>query len=90
MRLRELVGLGVALTRQPVDNRATGIAQSHHLRTLVDGLAGSIVDGLSQHLHIVVGIHLDNLRVTTADQQAKEGVRGKSLPKPLRRRGCLI
>ena len=72
VRLRELVGLRITLTRQTVNDRATGITQSHHLRALVDSLTGSIVNGLSQHLHVVVGVHLDNLRVTTTDQQTEE------------------
>ena len=73
MGLRELIGLRIALTSQSVDDWTTRITQSHHLRTLVDSLTGSIVDGLSQHLHIVIGIHLDYLRVTTANQQTEEG-----------------
>ena len=73
--LGKVESLRVALTCQTVDDWATGVAQPHHLRALVDGLAGSVVDGLPQHLHVVIGVHLDNLRVTATYQQAKKGQR---------------
>ena len=61
MGLGELIGLGITLTSQTVDDGSSRIAQSHHLRTFVDSLTSSIVDGLSQHLHIVIGAHQHNL-----------------------------
>ena len=85
VRLGKLIGVGIALTGEPVDNRTAGIAQAHHLRTLVDGLAGGIVDGLAENLHIVVGIHLHNLRISTAHEQAEEGKRRRPHPSPPRR-----
>ena len=47
MGLGELIGLRVTLARQFINDGASGLAQAHHLRTLVDGLTGSIVNGLS-------------------------------------------
>ena len=64
--------LRITLTCQTINNRSTRISQSHHLRALVDGLSGCIVDGLSKHLHIVIGIYLHNLRITTTDKQTQE------------------
>ena len=70
--LCKMESLGIALASQTVDDGTTGIAQSHYLRALVYCLAGSIVDGLSQHLHVVIGVYLDNLRVSSAYQKAEE------------------
>ena len=72
MRFRKLVGMRIALTGQPIDYGATRITQSHHLRAFVDSFTCCIIDGLSEHFHVVVGIHLDNLRVTTTYQQTEE------------------
>ena len=63
----------VALSRQAVDDGASGIAQSHHFGAFVDGLTSGIIDGLSEHLHVIIGIDPDNLSVATAHQQTKEG-----------------
>ena len=72
MGLCELVGVGIALACEPVDDRASRIAESHDLGALVDGFACSIVDGLSEHLHVVVCVYAYNLRVSSADKQAEE------------------
>ena len=72
VRLAELIRLGVALTRKTVDDRSTGIAQSHHLRAFVYCLACRVVYRLSQHLHVVIGVHLHYLRVSSAYQKADE------------------
>ena len=65
VRLSKFVSKRVALACEPVDDRTTGIAESHHLGTFVDSLSGRIVDGLSQHLHVVVSVDLHDLRVAT-------------------------
>ena len=65
MRFAEFKGFRITLTRQLVDNRTTWIAQPHHLGTLVDSLSCRIVDSLSQHFHIIIRIHTDNLRVSS-------------------------
>ena len=44
--------IGVAIFGQTVYHRAAGIAEIHDFGRLVDGLAGGIVDGLTQHLDI--------------------------------------
>ena len=62
----------IALTRQLVDNRSAGIAKPHHLRTLVDGFTGSIVNGLPKHFHVVVSFDFHNLAVAAAHQQTEE------------------
>ena len=59
--LGEGVSLRVALTCQAVDDGTARIAQPHDLRTLVYSLAGSVVNGLSQHFHVVIGIYLHYL-----------------------------
>ena len=63
----------VALTGQTVYNRATGIAQPHYLGTFVNGLTGSIVDGLSEYLHVIVGIDAYYLRVAPRNEQTDKG-----------------
>ena len=45
------------------------ITESHDFRALVDSLTRRIVDGLSEHLHVIVRIHLDDLRIAATDQQ---------------------
>ena len=74
--LGKLIGMRIALPGQSVDDWPAGIAQPHHLRTLVDSLAGCIVDGLSEYLHVVIGIDSHNLRVAATHQQTKERKRG--------------
>src|SRR5574344_1022504 len=72
LRLGKLICMGIALTSQTIDYGSSGIAEPHHLRAFVDSLTGSIVDCLSEHLHVVVCVHLDNLRVASAHQQTEE------------------
>ena len=61
MGLGKLLGMRISLPCQSVDNGATGITQPHDLGAFVDGLACSIIDGLSEHLHVVVGTDFYNL-----------------------------
>ena len=52
--LGELECIRVSLSGQTVDDGAAGVAQFHHLGTLVDGFACGIVDGLADDFHILV------------------------------------
>ncbi len=54
MRAGKLKPRGVALGRQSVDMRAAGVGQAHGLGTLVKCLAGGVVDGAAQYLHVAV------------------------------------
>ena len=56
-------GKGVALVTQFIDHRATRVAETHHLGTLVKGLARSIVDRLADDLHIKGRANQHNLRI---------------------------
>src|ERR1700734_4027166 len=47
LRRRKLHGSRVAMRSQPVDDRASGIAQSNQLRDLGEGFAGSVVASMS-------------------------------------------
>ena len=62
----------IALFCQTVDYRAAGVRKSHHLGTFIEGLAGSIVDGLSYDLHFEVRFYQYYLRVTARHQQAEK------------------
>ena len=73
MRFGKLKRCGIALPSQLVDDGSTRITQPHYFRTLVDSLASRIVDCLSQHLNIVVGVHLYDLRIAATNQQTEEG-----------------
>ena len=79
VRFCKLICERIALTCQAVDNRATRIAQSHNLRALVNGLASCVVNSLSEHLHIVIGVHLDYLRITARNEQTEERERRCSI-----------
>ena len=72
MWLRELVGLGVALPCEFVDDGPSGVSQPHHLGAFVDSLTRGIVYRLPQHLHVVVGVYLHYLRVSAAHEEAEE------------------
>ena len=52
--------------------RASRIRKTEHFRTLIESLAGSIVDGLTDDLHVVVGTDENDLGVTTRNEQAEE------------------
>ena len=73
MRLAERKGIRIALVRQTIHDWATGITQSHHLGAFVESLSR---DRLADHLHIIISVHLYDLRVTARNQQAKERKRG--------------
>ena len=68
VRFGEAEGLGVALSCETVDDGAAGIAESHHFRTLVDGFACRVVDGLSQDFEIVVRVDAYDLGIAAADE----------------------
>lgn len=72
MRLAECKSLRIPFVGKAVHDRTAGITQAHHLRTFVERFTGSVVDRLPDHFHIVVSIHLDDLRVSTRNQEAKE------------------
>ena len=72
MRFGELICLGIALACETVDYRPSWITQTHNLRAFVYGFSRSIIDGLPQHLHIIVGTDKYNLRVSARHQQTKE------------------
>ena len=76
MRLAERKGIRITLVRQTIHDWATGITQSHHLGAFVESLSRSVVDRLADHLHIIISVHLYDLRVTARNQQAKERKRG--------------
>lgn len=76
VRFGEAEGLGIALSGKTVDDGAAWIAESHHFRTLVDGFACRVVDGLSQDFEIIVCVDTYDLRVAAADEQTEEGVGG--------------
>ena len=48
-------------------------------------LTGSIVNGLTEDFHAIIGIHTHNLRVSSADQETKEGIGRQRLGRFLRR-----
>ncbi len=68
MRFCKLECLRVTVLSQPVNDRTTGITQPHDLRAFVNGLAGSIVDGLSENLHVIVCVYLYYLTVAAGDK----------------------
>ena len=76
MRLAERKGIRITLVRQTIHDWATRITQSHHLSAFVESLSCGIVDRLADHLHIIISVHLYDLRVTARNQQAKERKRG--------------
>ena len=61
MRLRELVFQRISLLCQTVHDRTSRIAQSHHFRTLVEGLTDSIIYGLTEDLVFKRTVYADNL-----------------------------
>ena len=65
----------IALRRQLVHHRASGVRQACQFGHLVEGLAGCIVQRLAQDLHVVWTVHLHQLRVSPTDRQAEKGIR---------------
>ena len=74
MRLGEFEAVGIAVGCVAVDMRAAGIGKTHHLGALVKRLAGRVVDGAPEYLHVVVVFHEDYLRVATRYEQAQKRV----------------
>ena len=74
--LVELKGMGIPLPRQTINDGAARIAQSHELGALVYRLTSGIVDGLSQYLHVIIGIDPHNLGIAPADQETQERILG--------------
>ena len=56
-----------------VDDRTSRVGEPHHLGTLIEGLAGCIVDRRAENLHLGRGINAHDLRVATAHEQTQEG-----------------
>ena len=69
MGLAELKAAAIPLGCKTVDVWPTGVGESHHLRTLVEGFARSIVDGLTQNLHIIRTLHQYDLCVPSRHEQ---------------------
>ena len=72
MRLSKLVSLRIALARKAVYDRSSRVSQSHDLGTFVYRLPCCIVYRLAEYLHVVISIHLDNLRIAAADEKTQE------------------
>ena len=68
MRFAKSICKRISLSRQLINNRTTRIPQSHYFRAFINCFTRSIINSLSQNLHIVVRIHTDNLRISTGNQ----------------------
>ena len=79
MRFAESKGFRISFVGQAVHHRTTRITQSHHLRTFIEGFARCVVYGLPYHLHVVISIYFDDLRVTARHQQTQERERGSMI-----------
>src|SRR5690348_8880514 len=71
-RDRKVVGLGVAVPREPVDLAAARIAEAEQPRALVERLPGRIVQRRPEHVLLVVPAHVEEQRVAAAREQAQE------------------
>ena len=69
------IGFRVAVVGQPGQGRPAGVAQAQQLGTLVEGLAGRVVDGLAQQRVLAHVGHVHELRMATRHQQRDEGKR---------------
>ena len=72
MGLGEPEGLRIALFGEFVDHGAAGIGEPHHFGTFIEGFARGVVDGRADDLHFERRVHLYDLGVTAAHQQAEE------------------
>ena len=72
MRFTKSISLRIALTCQTVNYRSPRITKSHYFRRFINCFSGSIVNSLSQNLHIIICFHQYNLRITSGYQQTKE------------------
>ena len=79
MRFGKRESLRIALSCVFIYDRTTRIPPLQHLGAFVDSLASSIIDGLTEHLHIIVRIHLHNLGVSTRNKKADERERRSRL-----------
>ena len=78
MGLGEMETLRIAQFGEPVDDRAAGIAQAHHLGAFVEGLPDGVVDGLAEDLELKRAVDPDDLGIAAGNQQAE--VREGRLP----------
>ena len=67
-----VVRLGVAVPRQPVDRRAARIAEPEQARALVERLAGRVVERRPHDLEAAVIPNVEEQRVPAAREQAQE------------------
>src|SRR5581483_7132687 len=65
-RDREVVGLGVALAREPVDRGAARVAEPEQPRALVERLAGGVVERRPEDAEAAVILHVEQQRVAAA------------------------
>ena len=66
---RERDRVRIAAHREPVDRRASRVAETEERRDLVERLPGSVVDRLAEQPVLPVVEHLDEHRVTTRHEQ---------------------
>ena len=65
MRLGEPEPLRIAELGKPVDDRAAGISEPHHLGAFVECLADGVVDGLPENFVFYRAVDLDYLGVAS-------------------------
>lgn len=75
----EVEGAGISLGGKSVNVWAAGVREAHDFGALVEGLAGSVVDGFAEDFHVARPFNPDNLGVTAGNQQAEEGKFGDFL-----------
>ena len=77
LRDLELDGVRIAVGSEPVDDRASGIAEPEQLGDLVEGLSGSVVAGVADVLIGPEILHLRcgqiEMRVSAGDHQRQHG-----------------
>ena len=72
---RESEGLRVAVHRDSVDVRSTGIGKPEQARDLVECLPGRVIDSFAEHLDITrEPAHVQQRRVPARNQQGDRGV----------------
>src|SRR5581483_10449281 len=69
---REVACGRVSLPGEPVDRNAAGIAEAEQARALVERLAGSVVERRPEQLRLAMAAHGQQLRVSSAREQADE------------------
>src|SRR2546426_53862 len=65
--------VGVALACEPVDRGTARIAEPEQARTLVERLARRVVERRAEHVPVIVLLHVEQLRVPPAREQAEKG-----------------